>query len=168
MVTEAAAMSPLERSPHSPFGKQRLPLAGSEHTYECVCMRAPVCHCPSCHVLLQVHSLLLAWSLGLRLLALQTACYSVHLPHSGPTGPPRSGSPPFVRIYKSLRMSVTCTPTGPLAGFVFFSLRAWEKESAAGWEGELLPFSLSLAICCLLRQACLERVCIKWMQAAIP
>jgi hypothetical protein len=37
-----------------------------------------------------------------------------------------------------------------------------------GWEGVQLVFSLSLAICCLLHQACGEHVCIKWMQTAIP
>lgn len=37
------------------------------------------------------------------------------------------------------------------------------------WGGGVpLAFSLSLAICCRLHQACFERVCIKWMQAAIP
>lgn len=82
--------------------------------------------------------------------------------------PSPTWEPTFCAKLQEPRMSVTWTPTGPLAGFVFFSLRVWGKESPTGWEGELLAFSLSLAICCLLRQACLERVCIKWMQAAIP
>lgn len=151
----------------SPFGKHRLPLAGCEPTYECVCGRLSVIALPACPApgTTLLAACVVPWARAPgssnRLLECPFAALRTHWP--SPTW-----EPTFCAKLQEPRMSVTWTPTGPLAGFVFFSLRVWGKESPTGWEGELLAFSLSLAICCLLRQACLERVCIKWMQAAIP
>lgn len=94
-----------------------------------------------------------------------------HHPHGGwserpcvlaPVGEPR--------LYHEPRTVLQPPVPGALTLGLLFSSpwRVGKGASPTGAVGVPMALSLSLAICCLLQQACFERVCIKWTQAAIP
>lgn len=155
-----------EESPSQRTGQHSLvlPSGGTRASPSCVCVHTCVCVC----VLLRVRAPLPThW-------APHTRCSWV--PRSHTVIPVLGDLNFFLSLPKSGNPTFLCKPTEVLGCLhpsihllTLVLLLSFAPQGAGrGRAPELWAFPLSLAMCCLLRQACLEHVCIKWMQAAIP